>query len=87
MKKKVKTYEENGNPSQTDVIKGDGSLERILFTGPAISVVLIPIDARAVNGETVHAHWYARHDAVVAITPVPFGRRQRSASVHTAVFG
>ena len=85
--KKRETYEEDGDPSQTDIIKRDGSLERVLFTGPAISVVLIPIDARAVDGETVQPDGYTRHDAVVAEAPVRFGRRQRTASVHPAVLG
>lgn len=91
MKKKEeeeeKTYEEDGDPGQADIIKGDGSLERVLFTGPAISVVLIPIDARAVDGEAVHPDGYPGDDAVVAEAPVPFGRRQRTASVHPAVLG
>lgn len=34
----------NGNPRKTNVVKGDCTLKRILIAGPAVGVVLVPID-------------------------------------------
>ena len=46
-------YQEDGDPSKSDVVEGDGALERVLLAGLAVGVVLVPVDARPVVQERV----------------------------------
>lgn len=43
----------DGNPCVADVVKVDGSLERVERTGGTVGVVLVPVDARGVVGAVV----------------------------------
>lgn len=81
------THEEDGDPGEADVVERDGALERVLLAGPAVRVVLVPVDARAVDGQAVRPDGQARHDAVVAVAALVLGRRQRRARVHAVVLG
>ena len=57
-------HKENGDPCQPNVIKGDGPLEGVLIPGPALRVVLVPVDAGAVVETSVVKH-RGRADLVV----------------------
>ena len=39
------TYKENGDPGEADVVEGDGPAERVDFSGLAVGVVQVPVDA------------------------------------------
>lgn len=95
----VVTYEKNGDPSKTDIVKRNGSLERILFSGFAIGVILIPVDTRGIespgwagaaagraDGQGAGVR-HTRNGAVVTVPAFEAGRRKSLARVHPIIFG
>lgn len=50
------THLENDNPGESNVVKGNCSLERIESQGLAAGVILIPVDARVIGGGIVAMH-------------------------------
>ena len=74
-------HQEDGSPGHAHVVEGDGVLKRVLVAGPALGVVLVPIDTMGVIGVIVAEGLCA----LMADHVVVSGRRQINASVHTVV--
>ena len=69
---------ENDNPGKSNVVKGDGSLERINSIGLAAGVILVPVDAGAVGGGVVAVHG----GTAIAADPLILVKRQVVACPH-----
>lgn len=93
------TYEKNGDPSKTDIVERNGSLERILFSGFAIGIILIPVDTRGIespgwagaaagraDGQSAGVR-HTRNGTVVTVPAFEAGRRKSLARVHPVIFG
>ena len=71
-----RTHQEYGNPGQADIVERHGSLKRVLVARPALGVVLVPVDTRAVCGQV----WIVRPRRLQTLQVC--GRR--SAQIRTA---
>jgi len=86
---------EDGDPGQTDVVKGDGVLERVCGTLATLGVVSVPVDAgrrrrrqvesREVGREVQQVESDERSQSFVTLDAVDGGTWNLVASRHSAV--